>query len=214
MSGTLTPGTTSCTISTGSSTCTVNFSWSVSNPEAVGGTAVTSNTNNTGASSPNFTVATGDTGTNQPFTVPFGGRDFFLYNNGNQLDQESGTITATCESGSNWNGTTCEAIPPPGPSIDTFSASPNPATFEEASSTGVTLTWNTTNATSCTIDDPNTTSDDPGTSVPVDGTLTVNPLATTDYRLTCTGNSQVNSQIITVSVGAAPTKKPIYTEPQ
>lgn len=97
MSGTLTPAASSCTIASGQSTCNINFSWSVSNPEST--TAITKPVN--------VTVATGHTGSNVAFTIPYNTQTFYLYNNSILLDQE--TVTSSCASGTAWNGTTCAA---------------------------------------------------------------------------------------------------------
>lgn len=112
MSGTLTPSPATCTISAGSNSCTANFSWTTTNP--VGTSAITSGTNNSGATSPNFTVATGNSGTNIAFTLPYindgnhVARNFYLYNNSQPLAQSSGT--ASCTSGTSWNGSVCATV--------------------------------------------------------------------------------------------------------
>ncbi len=100
MSGTLTPAAGSCTIALGASSCNINFSWSTTNP--VGTSAITKPTN--------ITVATGNSGSNVPLSVKFGGETFYLYNNAVLLDQE--TILAgsvTCASGA-WDGSSCASI--------------------------------------------------------------------------------------------------------
>ncbi|NOY23482.1 MAG: hypothetical protein GXO70_08230, partial [Acidobacteria bacterium] len=76
------------------------------------------------------------------------------------------------------------------PTIDSYSASPTTIT----SGGSATLSWNTTNATSCTIN---------GSSVAVDGTMTVSPTTTTTYTLTATGSGGSVSQDVTVTVNAA-----------
>lgn len=127
MSGTLSSS--SCTIPAGSSSCNVTLTFNVTNPENPGGSSVTSDTNNSGASSPNFvitppvTTGTVDSGTKTLVTIPYinggvpAGRTFYLYNNGKSLvpTSPSGsgiTVTATCEAGSTWNGSICANIPP------------------------------------------------------------------------------------------------------
>ena len=78
----------------------------------------------------------------------------------------------------------------PAPTIDSYSASPTTITSGGSS----TLSWNTTNATSCTIN---------GSSVAVDGSMTVSPTTTTTYTLTATGSGGSVSQDVTVTVNAA-----------
>ncbi|MBI2630722.1 hypothetical protein HYW73_00705 [Candidatus Nomurabacteria bacterium] len=107
MSGTLSANLNPCSISAGADTCTTTLTWDVTSPEVVLGSAVTSSTNNSGASSPNFAitppVSTGtvDSGTKTGVIVPYSGRTFYLYNNAVLLDQE--TVTSNCEVGSGWS---------------------------------------------------------------------------------------------------------------
>ena len=75
----------------------------------------------------------------------------------------------------------------PAPTIDSFGASPS--TIDEGQS--ATLSWTTTNATSCTIN---------GSAVAVDGSTTVSPTSTTTYTLTATGAGGSVSQNVTVTV--------------
>jgi hypothetical protein len=96
---------------------------------------------------------------------------------------------------------------PASPTIVDFSGTPNPVTFEESSTTGVTLTWTASNADYCT-------SDFFAGNGPTSGNQVVNPLVTTTYNLTCvntTLSEQVNAQL-TITVGAAPSRKPIFYE--
>ena len=94
MSGTLTPATYSCNISSGANSCPINFSWNTINPVAT--SAVTSG----GA-----TVANGNSGSSS-FSIPFGSKTFYLYNNSILLDQK--TVSASCTSGTTWNGGICQ----------------------------------------------------------------------------------------------------------
>ena len=103
-SGTLTSSTTSCTISSGNSNCTIPFSWNTSNP--IGTSAIT----RSGATT---NIATGNTGTNVSFTIPYGSSTYYLYNNSTKLAEVS--VTSSCSSGSSWDGGKCELIP-----IDTY----------------------------------------------------------------------------------------------
>jgi hypothetical protein len=131
MSGTLTPASPSCTISSGSSTCNVSLSWTTTNPVDV--SKVTSN-----YPSANFVVATGNnSSTSAP--VPHGGRSFYLYNNGVELD--SSFANASCASGTTWNGSSCQ-----GAISGTLTPASPSCTIASGSSTcNVSLSWTTTN---------------------------------------------------------------------
>lgn len=107
-----------CTIAIGSSSCSTTITWSTTNPGS-NISAVTSETDATGASSPNNTISTGNSGT-KTVTIPYTvlgshqGRNFYLYNGGTQLAQD--TATANCAPGSTWDGSKCKqdaACPPP-----------------------------------------------------------------------------------------------------
>ena len=105
--GWLTPAETSCVIASGGSSCPINFSWNTTNP--IGTSAVTSPTNNSGLPKGNTTVATGNSGTNVPFTVPYDTRTFFLYNNSQPLDEK--TVTSDCDPKTDkWDGSKCAPI--------------------------------------------------------------------------------------------------------
>ena len=94
MSGTLTSSVPSCTIVAGGNSCSVNLTWSTSDP--IGTSAVTAS---------GMTDLTGNSGTSVAATVPYSTRTFYLYNSGFQL--ASRTVTASCASGSVWNGSIC-----------------------------------------------------------------------------------------------------------
>lgn len=91
--GTLTPSSSSCSITTGHNSCTQTLSWTTTNP--VGTSAVTSPT---GTPSP----ANGNN-SSQSFTVPYNpsGVNFFLYNNAVQLAMA--TVYPSCASGTAWD---------------------------------------------------------------------------------------------------------------
>lgn len=102
MSGTLTPSAYSCYIYAGQSSCNINFNWNTINPVAT--SSVTSSS---------WTEAYGNTGS-QSFSIPYGSKTFYLYNNAVLLDQD--TVSATCAVGAYWNGYSCETTtitPPP-----------------------------------------------------------------------------------------------------
>ncbi|KKS50143.1 MAG: hypothetical protein UW01_C0001G0001, partial [Candidatus Nomurabacteria bacterium GW2011_GWA2_43_66] len=56
----------------------------------------------------NTIVATGNSGTNVPFTVKYDIETFFLYNNAVNL--ATSTVTSSCVSGTEWNGVRCIAV--------------------------------------------------------------------------------------------------------
>ncbi|HEX6096988.1 MAG TPA: hypothetical protein VF432_11740, partial [Thermoanaerobaculia bacterium] len=131
MSGSLTPAAPSCTIASGSSGCNVTLSWTTTNPVDV--SRVTSN-----YPSANTLIDTGNSGS-KSVEVPYGGRSFFLYNNGVELDRSN--ATANCASGTSWNGSRCQ-----GPMSGSLTpASPSCTIASGASSCNVTLSWTTTN---------------------------------------------------------------------
>ena len=131
MSGTLTPAAPACTIAAGASTCNVALTWSTMNP--VGTSAVTSNW-----PSANYQVATGNSGS-ASVPVPFAGRAFYLFNSAQQL--ATSNATASCVSGTTWNGTICQ-----GPMSGTLTPAAPSCTIAAGTSTcDVTLTWTTTN---------------------------------------------------------------------
>lgn len=79
------------------------------------------------------------------------------------------------------------------PSVESFSAGPNPIAAGETS----TLTWTTSNATDVSIDN--------GVgAVAADGTAQVSPATTTTYTLTATGSGGTTTSAVTVTVNLAP----------
>ncbi len=98
--GTLSPASPSCTIASGASSCNVNLTWTTTNP--VGISAITA---------AGMTNYDGNSGTNVAFTVPYSSRTFYLYNNAMLLGTSN--ATASCASGTNWNGSICSAVAPP-----------------------------------------------------------------------------------------------------
>jgi hypothetical protein len=132
-----------CTITEGANSCSTTVNWSVSNP--TGNSSVTSN-----YPSANTTIATGHTGS-QSVTIPYSSRTFYLYNN--SVEKASVTPTATCITGTSWNGSSCAC--PAGYLWDSETKScglmsgsiPQKAcTIAIGSgSCNITLTWSTTN---------------------------------------------------------------------
>ena len=99
--GTLTAS--NCTIASGASSCDTALSWTTTN--AVGTSNITSNT-----PSANTIITTGNSGTNFSASVPYNSRSFFLNNNSIQL--ATATATATCASGTSWDGSKCAVSAP------------------------------------------------------------------------------------------------------
>ena len=83
-------------------------------------------------------------------------------------------------------------IPPPAPTAS-LSASPTKISAGQSS----TLTWSSTNATSCTGSNFNASA--------TSGSATVAPTVTTSYSVKCTGNGGSASSLATVSVGSTTT---------
>jgi YD repeat-containing protein len=99
------------------------------------------------------------------------------------------TITATGPGGTAFASTTVTVTtPPPAPAV---SISANPTSIQSGGSS--TLTWISTNADSCTIDQGI------GTVNPT-GTTTVSPTATTTYTITATGTGGTTFASVTVTV--------------
>lgn len=95
---------TSCTIPVGASSCTSNLTWSITTTQQ-GTSSVTSAYPNA-----NTTVATGNTGTNVPISIPYvsSPQTFYLYNSSSSINPlAQSTATATCVSGTGWNGSSC-----------------------------------------------------------------------------------------------------------
>jgi hypothetical protein len=107
MSGVL--NATSCTINIGESSCSVPYSWEVTNPQNVGGSAVTESTGGK-------TLATGDSGS-KSLTLSYGGfTTLFLYNNEVPLANKY-VEAKICTTNCTWNPTT-GLVEPSGPAVD------------------------------------------------------------------------------------------------
>ena len=91
---------TDCTISAGNSSCNTTLTWSTSNP--IGTSQVTTPTN--------ITVATANSSSGKSYSISYGSRSFYLYNDGDLLDSD--TASAYCASGTEWDGSSCETIAP------------------------------------------------------------------------------------------------------
>lgn len=134
--GTLTASMPTCIISSGASNCQIPFSWNTVNPPQGAISSVTYNGN---------TMATGNSGNNQPFSISNGSETFYLYNSANLLAQQ--TVSGSCASGTSWNGSSCTPQVVNICSISNFSSSSTSITSGQS----VTLSWTTSNCNSGTI---------------------------------------------------------------
>jgi len=133
MTSTITANPNPCQIAEGQSTCNTTLTWSVQNP--ISTTAVTTPVNQT--------IFTGHSGSGT-YPVEHGGRTFYLYNNSIELGQI--TASANCISGTEWNGSICQATPE---MTGTIIANPNACQIAEGQSTcDTTLTWSVQNPVS------------------------------------------------------------------
>lgn len=104
-------------------------------------------------------------------------------------------LAALCISGcSGSSGTTAPSDPPPTPTATIQAASSQITPGQSA-----TLTWTSTNATTISIDPSVGT-----TALPLSGSATVSPAATTTYKLTATGAGGSATSAATVSVTGPP----------
>jgi hypothetical protein len=139
MSGTLSAS--SCFITAGNNSCSSSLSWSTTNPEGISN--VTSNT-----PAPNTVVGGPANSGTSSASVSYGTRTFFLNNNSKSLvptsPSGSGVIaTATCASGTTWNGSVCASM---GGMTGTLTPASSTCTITSGASTCTkTLTWTTTN---------------------------------------------------------------------
>jgi hypothetical protein len=131
--GTLSLSALLCVIPAGGSSCSVNARWSTTNP--VNTSAITSDT-----PAQNTPIAQGNSNNAVPVTVLYPSRSFFLINNLQTL--ATATATASCISGTTWNGTVCQAAPMSG---TLTLASPSCTIQAGASTCTVGVTWTTTN---------------------------------------------------------------------
>jgi len=120
---------TDCTISAGNSSCNTTLTWSTSNP--IGTSQVTTPTN--------ITVATANSSSGKSYSISYGSRSFYLYNDGDLLDSD--TASAYCASGTEWDGSSCETIVVPSGGITATDCTISAGN----SSCNTTLTWSTSN---------------------------------------------------------------------
>ena len=174
MSGILTPPTAPCQIAASRNSCEATLTWDTENPEATSAVVTPEN----------VTLATGNSGT-QNFTVPYGEKRFFLYNNSKELDDAKGE--AECAPGTTWLGSSCE--PSNSPTL-TVTADKYEVEWNE----GTRVRWDSENTTSCSFNGTDIGSE-------VDGSRATGGLTTdTNYRVTCSGPLGSVSGEVTVQV--------------
>lgn len=177
-SGVLTLSPQHCTIAQSQSTCTVLANWNTQN--ATNPTLVDRNTGSTLS-----TLANGS----KTVWVTFPQTIFDLKNNGTNLDTD--TATASCASGTTWNGAICAQNAQNQPSVN-LTAYPASITLGQSS----TLSWTSTYTNSCSASWTG--------SVATSGSQSVSPTATSYYTITCYGtNGQSVTDNATVSVNSA-----------
>ena len=144
--GTLNAKSASCVIPINGSSCPINFSWKTFNP--VGTSAVTSSINDLGKSI-STTVATINSTdlAGIPFTIPYNGRTFYLYNPGSVPPLATASATSDCDpKTSSWNNSKniCEAISKPTSKIVLSSPIPQSVSVTEGSSSPISASIKTT----------------------------------------------------------------------
>ena len=172
-----------CTIAANASSCGSTVSWTTANL-TVNPTAITRNTGSPASFTPSPLA-----GGTQATTLGYGQTDFYLYHNAVLLAQSS--ATASCAGGTTWNGSICQVNPP----APTASLTANPTSIPLGNSS--TLTWSSTNATSCSGFGFNT-------GGATSGSLAVSPASTTTYTVSCTGAGGTTDANATVTVTGAP----------
>ncbi|HPX52535.1 MAG TPA: hypothetical protein PLE26_02035 [Candidatus Paceibacterota bacterium] len=120
-----------CTIAIGSGSCNITLTWSTTNP--IGTSQVTSNTPTSGT-----VIGNGNSGS-VSVSVPYSSRNFYLYNDGQLLDEMK--ATATCVTGSTYNSTTGKCVAPAGTLTGT-----NCSIAIGGNSCNTTINWNVTGA--------------------------------------------------------------------
>ncbi|MCC7436636.1 hypothetical protein IT402_02045 [Candidatus Nomurabacteria bacterium] len=179
-SGSLTVSPNSCTISVGASTCTVTgATWTTS-----GATSPRLEDGNT--SSLLSTLA--NNATPLQVWVAYPSTVFNLKDGTTLLDSK--TVTSSCASGSSWNGTYCQAVQ----ASVSLTASP----MSLFSGNAATLSWVSSNVTSCTASGGWSGSKPTNSTYPHESTGALS--STTTFRIDCTGayGSAFDQKTVTV----------------
>ncbi len=188
--GNLTISPSSCTIGPNQSTCTTGATWSTQNVTSPA--VVDRNTGNTLSTSANRLTP--------PLTVwvTFPSTTFDLKNGASILDTE--VATASCASGTSWNGSMCVNIVVNQPSVNLTA---NPTSISSGDPTQLTLSSN--NVTSCSANSSPSNSQWTG-GKNINGTFSYtisNLTSTTTFSVTCIGtNGQQVNDSVTVNVGS------------
>ncbi|NCU28508.1 MAG: hypothetical protein EOM85_02450, partial [Candidatus Moranbacteria bacterium] len=169
--------TTGCIISSGGSSCSTTINWEIFNP-VVSTTSLKDLTSNTIIK----TISTAENISSMSYSIPAGARSFSLIHNGETIAESS--AVATCASQTEWNGSLCELT---SPNIETFVASPSSVVKGRST----VLTWESDPDAVCV----GTNFDTGGTA---SGSVSVSPLVTTTYTLTCSRGTHSTVNEITV----------------
>jgi len=94
---------TDCQIPVGAGSCVGTVTWNINNPTSP-------NVHNSSNNTTPYVVASG---VSQPITLTHGVNSVMARNNTNTLDTD--VVNVACAAGSNWNGSVCDAVPPPPP---------------------------------------------------------------------------------------------------
>ena len=214
MSGTISGA--NCTIAQGASSCTTTLSWTVTLPESLGGSGVTSSypaADTKVVNPPAVSTGTFDSGTKTSVTIPYPNRTFYLYNNAKSLyptspDGSGLVVSASCVAGTHWDGSNCvvNAGLPLGVDLKIKSATnttpgdystPSTALYVQKGEV-LTLPWTSTGGSSITCSSSDGASGDGWAS----GTRSPNNVAgvsiaapntngTQKYTITCTEDSDI-----------------------
>lgn len=171
-----------CTIASGGASCAAPFTWAISN-------ATSPNLFN---STTGIQYTTASSGTNVSFAIMKGNNTVQARNGTTVL--RSTPVTATCASGTVWDGSVCAPTNPPTVSI---SASPRRVGVGGSS----TISWSSNHVTSCTVTKNGVFFSSAHTSA---GTLDTGITAQTEYKIDCEGNDGSTGNTATVLVNVNP----------
>jgi hypothetical protein len=117
LSGTLTA--TGCSIPNGVASCgDASVTWNLSNPPTGSTTEVTHN--NPGSGAATTSVSTSTSGSGVASTISYGTTTFYLYNSSQVSPFASAAVSASCSTGTQWNGTICSSSAPAKPDLTIF----------------------------------------------------------------------------------------------
>ena len=167
----------SCQISSGNSSCSSTLSWHTNDP--IGTSAVTKS---------GSTIATGNSGS-KTVSVVYGTSTYYLYNNSKELSRTS--VSASCEYGTNWNGSYCAGSVVEEDECYILSFYTGNSYITEGDSTKI--IWNTKGCTSISISNIG--------NVNSTGSESISPINTTTYKLSAySSNGNVKTKTLTINV--------------